>query len=199
MAEALPIYPLTVDDYHAMGEAGILTEDSRVELIDGQLIAKMTIGPAHMRVVNYLNKICVTRAASVAEVSIQNPVRLGRYSEPEADVVLLRADRDPDRIPEVADVLLLVEVADTTLRFDKNVKLPRYAAAGIAEVWVVNLIDHVLERYTEPSVDGYASQEVLGAGASVGASLVPELGAIDVSDILGDARRTGTLEGPPAS
>ena len=186
MSEALPIYPLTVDDYHAMAEAGILTENSRVELIDGQLIAKMTIGPPHMRVVNYLNKTCVLRAGNVVEVSIQNPVRLGRYSEPEPDVVLLRVDRDPDCIPEVSDVLLLVEVADTTLRLDKKVKLPRYAAAGIPEVWVVNLIDNVVERYTEPSEDVYATEEVLGVNANVSAALVPELGTIDVSAILGD-------------
>jgi hypothetical protein len=79
-----------VDDYHAMLEAGILSEDDRVELIDGQIIEKMTIGPKHIRVVNVLTEVAVKRASDVVEVSIQNPVRLGRYTEPEPDVVLLR-------------------------------------------------------------------------------------------------------------
>lgn len=184
MAEPLPVYPLTVDDYHAMAEAGILTEDSRVELIDGQIIKKMPIGPNHMRVVNMLNKISVLRASDVVDVSIQNPVRLGRYSEPEPDVVLLRRDRDQSRIPDAPDVLLLVEVADSTLRLDKKVKLPRYAAAGIPEVWIVNLEDGVLERYTDPSLSGYTTTAVLGNDDAVEASMVPELGSIPVASIL---------------
>lgn len=186
MAEPLPVHPLTVDDYHAMAEAGILTEDSRVELIDGQLIDKMTIGPRHLRVVNVLNKIAVLQASHVVEVSIQNPVILGRYSEPEPDVVLLRGDRDQSKVPSVGDVLLLVEVADTTLRLDKRVKLPLYAAAGIPEVWIVNLVDEVLERYTDPSESGFKSTVFLGRHDSVEAGQVPELGSIPVSSILGE-------------
>jgi Uma2 family endonuclease len=113
-----------VDDYHAMLEAGILSEDDRVELIDGQIIEKMTIGPKHIRVVNVLTEVAVKRASDVVEVSIQNPVRLGRYTEPEPDVVLLRRDRDVTRVPHAEDVLLLVEVADATLGLDKQVKPP---------------------------------------------------------------------------
>lgn len=87
MAEPLHIHPLTVDDYHGMLEAGILTEDDRVELIDGQIVEKMTIGPRHIRAVNVLNEVAVKRASHVVEVSIQNPVRLGRYTEPEPTVI----------------------------------------------------------------------------------------------------------------
>lgn len=86
-----------------------------------------------MGTVNFLNKTAVLRASDIAEVSIQNLVRLNRYTEPGPDVVLLRADRDLSKVPESEDVLLLVEVADSTLRMDKKVKLPRYAAAGISK------------------------------------------------------------------
>lgn len=184
MAESLPIHPLTVDDLHAMAEAGILTEDDRVELIDGQLIQKMTIGPKHLRIVNFLTEIAVRRASDVAEVSIQNPVRLGRYTEPEPDIALLRRDRDPERIPHAEDVLLLVEVADTTLQFDRNVKLPRYAAAGVPEVWIVNIPDRQIECHTDPSPSGYNTLRTIDLEGAVEASLIPQLGSISARAIL---------------
>jgi Uma2 family endonuclease len=186
MAEPLPVHPLTVDDYHAMAEAGILGPDDRVELIDGQIIEKMTIGPRHIRIVNLLTEAAVMRASSVVEVSIQNPVRLSRYTEPEPDVVLLRKDRDLTRVPHAEDVLLLVEVAEQSLRLDKRVKLPRYAAAGIPEVWIVNVPDARLECYRDPSPSGYATAIQLDANDHVEAKRVPELGRMSVRSILED-------------
>ncbi len=186
MAEPLPVHPLTVDDYHAMAEAGILGEDDRVELIDGQIIEKMTIGPKHIRIVNFLNEAAVRRASGVVEVSIQNPLRLGRYTEPEPDVVLLRRDRDVSRVPHAEDVLLLVEVADASLGIDKHVKLPRYAEASIPEVWIVNIPEERLECYRDPSPSGYVSPAFLDKTDEVEATLVPALGRISLDSIFAD-------------
>ncbi|MEX2399947.1 MAG: Uma2 family endonuclease [Rhodothermales bacterium] len=185
MAEPLTIHRLTVDDYHAMAEAGILSPDSRVELIDGQIVEKMTIGARHMRAVNTLNELAVRRAGDVVEVSIQNPVRLSRYSEPEPDVALLKRSRDPAEIPRAADVLLLVEVADATLRVDRSVKLPLYAEARIPEVWIVNLPESRVECYRDPSASGYETAFDVGADGQLEAHLVPEMGAISAASVLG--------------
>lgn len=185
MAEPLPVYPLTVDDYHAMAEAGILGEDARVELIDGQLVAKMPIGPGHIHVVNVLTELAIKRASDVVEVSVQNPVRLTRHTEPEPDVVLLKKDRDVTRVPHATDVLLLVEVAESSLSFDRKVKLPRYAAAGIPEVWIVNLAERRLECYRGPSESGYEIFVILDRSESIEAQGVPEMGPLAVAEILG--------------
>lgn len=184
MAEPLRHYPLTVDDYHAMAEAGILHEDARVELIDGQLIEKMAIGPSHINVVNRLNALASARASGVVEVSIQNPVRLGRYTEPEPDVVLLRNDRDRSRVPHAEDVLLLIEVAESSLTFDRAIKLPRYAKAGIPEVWIVNLVDLRIECYRDPTADGYEAASEFGKGEALESLLVPALSMLRLEDVL---------------
>lgn len=185
MAEPLPVHPLTVDDYHAMLEAGILTEGDRLELIDGQIIDKMTIGPKHIRIVNVLTEAAVLRASELVEVSVQNPVQISRYSEPEPDIVLLRRGRDVTRVPQAEDVLLLVEVADATLLFDKRVKLPLYAVARIPEVWIVNIPERRLECYRDPSPSGYAYSTILDEHEVVEALLVPALGSLPVSSLLG--------------
>lgn len=184
MAETLPVYPLTVDDYHAMAEAGILDEDARVELIDGQLVAKMSVGPIYIHVVNLLTELAVKRASDVVEVSIQNSVRLSRYTEPQPDVVLLKRNRDRTRVPQSDDVLLLVEVADSSLNFDRRVKLPRYAATGIPEVWIVNLAERCIECYRRPGPDGYATALTAGETDAAEAELVPELGSVTAASLL---------------
>jgi Uma2 family endonuclease len=185
MAEPLSVHLLTVDDYHAMVEAGILREDDRVELIDGQIIDKMPLGPEHIRIVNVLNKLAVVRASDVVEVSIQNSVRLGLYDEPEPDVVLLKPNRDMTRVPHAEDVLLLVEVADSSVEFDKRIKLPRYAAVGIPEVWIVNIPEKRLECYRNPSLSGYKISRYLSETDEADAQMVPALGLIELRAILG--------------
>jgi Uma2 family endonuclease len=184
MAEPLPVHPLTVDDYHAMHEAGILTEEDRVELIDGQIINRMTIGPKHIRIVNILTEAAVLRGSETVEVSVQNSVQISLYSEPEPDIVLLRRDRDVTRVPQAEDVLLLVEVADATLLFDKRVKLPLYAAARIPEVWIVNIPERRLECYRDPTPSGYAMSAILDERDVVEALLVPALGTVSISSLL---------------
>lgn len=150
-------HKLSVEDYHKLGEVGILTEDSRVELIEGELIDMAPIGGPHMGVVNRLNRLLVLAVGNLGVVSVQNPVRLPPHSEPQPDFTILKL-REGDAafaVPGVEDVLLLVEVADSTLAYDRGTKLALYAKSGIAETWIVNLPSECIEVYREPTFDGY--------------------------------------------
>lgn len=148
---------LTVDDYHKMGEAGILQEDDRVELIEGELIDMAPIGSGHAGEVIGLTSLLGTALAGRALVSVQNPVRLGTYSEPQPDIAILRYRPDFYRasLPQPEDVLLLIEVADTTVPYDREIKIPLYARHGIPEVWLIDLQAECVEIYLQPSNDGY--------------------------------------------
>lgn len=141
-----------VHQYHRMIEVGILEEGGRVELIDGAIVQKHPISSRHLACVLGLTRILVPALADRFMVSIQNPVRLDRYSEPEPDVALLRRRDDfyAGALPEAADAFLLIEVADTSLLVDRRVKLPLYAAAGIPEVWLVDLTTDTVEVYRQP-------------------------------------------------
>lgn len=151
---------LTTDDYHRMIAAGILTEDDRVELIDGRITPMAAVGGAHIYTVNRLTEFFVKHVGPDIEVSVQNPVEVAPHQEPEPDVALIRRLGEP-RTPRAVDTPLIVEVADTTLQQDRTVKLPRYAAASIPQVWIVNLEDRQLEVYTEPSGNTYAQKRTL--------------------------------------
>lgn len=170
--------PINVHEYHAMGRAGILHEDDRVELIDGRIISMSPIGHPHMRCVNKLTAALVGKGPF--EVSVQNSVRLSNWTEPQPDVVLFRKEDDTPTSFLAEDTLLVIEVADTSLAFDQKVKLPRYAAAGVPEVWIVNLGDRTLEIYQEPSPDGYGRRHVLTPDETVH---VPADGSLDVGSI----------------
>ena len=169
---------LDVDDYHRMGEAGILHEDDRVELIDGELIDMAPIGQDHAATVNGLNRILVMAFGERAIVSVQNPVRLNRFSEPQPDFAVFRPRADDYRTgepPGPSDTLLVVEVADSSLRYDRTVKLPLYARAGIPEVWIIDLKRRVLEAHRQPGPDGYAAMQTHGPGDTVTPALAPEI------------------------
>jgi Uma2 family endonuclease len=166
---------LDVHEYHRMGEAGIFGEKERVELIEGELIEMSAIGSFHSGTINRLTRLLVTTVGARAVVAVQNPVRLDDFSEPEPDFALLRP-RDDDytmAIPTVPDVLLLVEVADSSLRYDRAVKLPLYGRHGIAEVWIVDLERLQVEVCRGPTAKGYSSVARLGAGSSVEPLLLP--------------------------
>jgi Uma2 family endonuclease len=170
---------LNVDDYHRMGEAGILGEDDRVELIDGELIDMAPIGQGHAGVVNGLNHALFMAFQGQAVVSVQNPLRLDGLNEPQPDVVVLRPREDfyqRGTRPGPDDVLLLVEVADSSLRYDRTVKLPLYARAGIGEVWIVDLRRRVVEVHRGPVGDGYTDVATYGAADTVMLALAPEIG-----------------------
>ena len=147
----------TVGDYQRMGETGILHEDDRVELIEGEIVAMPPIGSPHGGRVNRLTRIMTDAVGDRAVVAPQNPVVLGIRSEPEPDIALLRPRPDfyTDSLPEAADVLLLIEVADTTPRYDLDVKVPLYARQGIPEVWVVDIAHRKVLRLRQPQDGTY--------------------------------------------
>ncbi len=186
-ATLLEPHTFTVDEYHALAEAGILCEDSRVELIDGIITTMSPVGAAHIACVNRLNDL-FTRLRLELDgafvVSVQNPIRLGPRQEPEPDLALLRPMGEI-RMPEAADALLVVEVADTTLATDRAVKAPRYAAGGIPEVWIVDLQAQKVEVYRRPGAVGYAEARVAGPGEALPLASLPEAGALAVSDVFG--------------
>jgi Uma2 family endonuclease len=173
----------TVHDYHRMGEAGILHEDDRVELIEGELVEMTAIGTRHFVCVNRLNQLLVGAVGDEAIVSIQNPVRLNEYTEPQPDVTVIRSRDYRLSLPGPEDLLLLIEVSDTTLAYDRNVKLPLYARAGIREVWIVDLPGGAVERYTEPSSDGYRSVVNTRSGEKIDTVALPGL-TLTVDDVL---------------
>ncbi len=167
-----------------MGEAGILHEDDRVELIEGEIVEMAAIGTRHFACVNQLNRLLVRSVGDAAIVSVQNPVRLDEHTEPQPDLTVLRVRDYRESLPMPEDVLLLIEVSDTTLSYDRGVKLPLYARAGIREVWIVDLPGEVIERHTDPSVDGFRTLERMRRGKEIKSAALPEL-AFRVETVLG--------------
>ncbi len=179
-------YKLSVEDYHRLGEVGILTEDSRVELLAGELIEMAPIGGPHMAVVNRLTKLLVLAVGDLGVVSVQNPVRLPPYSEPQPDFAILRVhpDKAASAVPGPEDVLLLIEVADTTLAYDRDTKLALYAKCGIAESWIVNLSSECIEVYREPLSDGYSKRIDIQRQDSVAPLALPTI-SIAATEVFG--------------
>jgi len=147
-----------------MGEAGILHEDDRVELIEGELVEMTAIGTRHFSCVNRLNRLLVMNVGDEAIVSVQNPVRLNEHTEPQPDLTVIRPRDYRLSLPGPEDVLLLIEVSDTTLAYDRGVKLPLYARAGIKEVWIIDLPGETIERYTDPLEESYRRADRLRRG-----------------------------------
>ena len=178
--------PFTVDDYYRLAERGILREDDRVELIDGQVVQMTPIGARHAGRVNYLTKTLVDLVGDDGIVAVQNPLTLGSRSQPQPD--LLVATHHPEfygkRLPPPADVLLLIEVADSSVDYDRDVKIPLYARAGIPEVWLVDLSGDGLEVYREPAAEGYRDVRRLRRGDAVTALRLPMV-RLAVADVLG--------------
>jgi len=164
-------HKLDVDDFFRMADAGIFGRDDRIELIDGDLIDMAPIGQGHEAVVGGLNEALVLACAGRAIVWPQNSLRLNRLNVPQPDFTVLRRRADfyaTGERPGPADVLLLVEVADSSLTFDRTVKLPLYARANIAEYWIVDLKRRVIEAYRRPVGDGYAEGTEHRAGLGAG-------------------------------
>lgn len=176
----------TVDQYYEMARAGILGPDDRVELLDGEVVEKMPIGSEHAGCVEYLAWQFNRALGDDALVRTQNPIHLSRYSEPEPDLAIVRFRADLYRRdhPTVADVLLLIEVSDSSVARDRVLKLPLYAAAGITEVWIVDLPAARLRVFRGPGPDGYATTLDLTCGAVVTPVAFPHL-ELAVTDILG--------------
>jgi Uma2 family endonuclease len=167
---------LTVAEYHKMGEAGILNEDSRVELIEGDLIQMAPIGTPHASTIDHLNRLIMRRTDDVI-VRIQNPIGLGRYSEPEPDIVLAKEKPGgySKKHPAPQDILLVIEVCDTTLKFDREVKVPLYARHKVPEVWLLDLSGGQLEIYRKPGANGYGRILRPNAQEKIFPVLLPQL------------------------
>jgi len=158
-----------------MGEAGILHEDDRVELIEGEIVEMAAIGTRHFSCVNRLNRLLVMNGGEEAIVSVQNPVRLNEHTEPQPDLTVIRPRDYTESLPLPEDVLLLIEVSDTTLAYDRGVKLSLYARAGIGEVWIVNLPAETVEQYTDPSGHSYRRTEHKRRGEKLQPTALPNL------------------------
>jgi Uma2 family endonuclease len=185
MARELAKRWITADEYERMGEAGIFPKDARLELIEGGIYEMAPIGPPHAGAVSYLGRL-LNRLFDDLIVIVQSPIRLNDFSEPQPDVALLRWRDDFYRgaHPTPADVLLVIEVADTTVVTDRTVKLSLYARAGINEMWLVNIPEGRLEVYSEPSGDSYLRSEFFGRGAQARSHTVEGL-ALSVGELLG--------------
>lgn len=165
----------TVHDYHRMAEAGILHEDDRVELIGGDIVEMSPIGGRHAACVREINRLLGRQVDDDLRVDVQSPVRLGEQEEPQPDLAVIRARDYRNSLPTPEDVLFLIEVADTSLSSDRDVKLPLYARSGIAEVWLVDLNAGVIERHTEPSENGYRLVRRTGRGETLESAALPTL------------------------
>lgn len=186
MTEELVLRPRhrwTVAEYHRMAEVGLLHEDSRVELIDGEIIEMAPIGSEHAGHNNYLMSCLAHRLYGKAIVAGQNPVILGGYEEPQPDIAILRWRDDYYRTahPHAEDVLLLIEISDSTLRYDRDVKIPLYAKSGIPEAWLLDIQSRQLEIHREP-INGVYQQRDCRRVGQIAPILCPDA-IIDLAEL----------------
>lgn len=183
MAIALERRAFTVEDFERMVEAGIFGEDERVELLGGEIVCMSPIGPRHAWGVKRLVRIFAPLGDRVT-LSVQDPVRLDDGSGPEPDLAVLRPGISEQRHPRPADILLVVEVADSSVAVDREVKAPLYGRAGVPELWIADLIADRVEVHREPSPAGYRLVRLYLRGEQVSPLFAPDL-AVDVDAILG--------------
>lgn len=186
-----------------MGRLGLFDEDARLELIDGEIVEMAPIGSRHFLCVTRLNQLLGAMIGDLAVVSPQNPVRLDDFSEPQPDLALIRAplDRYQGRLPGPADTLLVIEVADTTLRHDRA-KSVFYARAGIAECWIVNIGEDTVEALKNPGKGGYEARRVAGRGERLhlgasGAASGGPAGLLELDVLVDEVLGPGSVEIPP--
>jgi Uma2 family endonuclease len=176
----------TVAQYDLMIEAGVFPPGYRAELIEGEIIEMSPIGPPHAACVGRLTQRLILLLQHDVIVWVQNPIRLDDYSEPEPDVTVLKPREDfyAKSLPTPAEVLLLVEVSESSLEFDRKRKLPLYARAGVPEVWIVNLADERVEVFADPADGVYQTTAQVGRGEALQARGVEGL-RLGVSEVLG--------------
>jgi Uma2 family endonuclease len=176
----------TTSEYHRMGEAGILTDEDRVELIEGEIIRLTPIGPPQASTVDRLNPLFHARAGNRAIVRVQGPIVRDRYSEPQPDLTLLkpRADFYVARHPQPTDVLLAVEVMHTSADYDRGVKFPLYARRGIAEVWLIDVVTRTVTVGRQPTLRGYRDTVTRTGDERLAPAALPRV-AFRVSELLG--------------
>lgn len=188
--KAIPIqvsrYSFTVAEYERMGQFGIFSEDDRVELVCGEIIEMSPIGERHAACVAILAQLITLRLQRSALVWVQNPLRLDEYSEPQPDLAVLkpRATHYRTSKPTPDDVLVVIEVSDSTLEYDRKVKLPLYAGAGIPEAWLVNLPEECIEVYSDPAGGEYQTARSYARGRKLQSHTLASL-RTSVSTVLG--------------
>lgn len=180
VAERTP-YRFTANEFERMGEVGILDEDERVELIDGEIVEMAAVNVKHANCVGRLNMLLARMVPRGIAVRVQDPVRLSDIRQPQPDLLVIR-DRKYTAIPTPADVLLLIEVSDSTLAYDRGQKMLMYAAADIAEYWVADVNGQIVERFAEPQSGVYRRHDVARIGDTLTSLIVPEI-AVPVTDI----------------
>jgi Uma2 family endonuclease len=187
MAQRVLRGPFTVDVYQRLGELGVLGADARVELVDGQVVEMTPIGDRHASVVRRLIHLFARTLIDLALFDVQNPVVLGERDAPQPDLTLLKPPSRPDGYrhhPRARDILMVVEVADTTLASDSDVKIPLYARAGIPEAWLVDVVGERVLVYQEPAGGRYTSVRAFSHGARIALRCFPRITFL-VDDILG--------------
>jgi len=179
-------HSFTVAEYERMGRFGIFSEDERVELVCGEIIEMSPIGERHAACVDFLTQLITLRLRHSAIVRVQNPVQLDDYSEPQPDIAVLKPRDDFYRHahPRPVDVLLVIEVSDSTLEYDRTVKLPLYAGAGIPEAWVVNLPEERVEVYSDPAGGDYQTARSFARGRRLQSQTLASL-RVSVAKVLG--------------
>ena len=177
---------LTVSDYYRMAEVGILAPDARVELIEGDIIDMSPSGIQHTATVILLSHVLFRAAGDRAFLLVQNSVRLGELSQPQPDITLLRHRDDfyRERLPRASDILLIVEVADTSLRFDRDTKVSLYAVHGIPEMWLVDLRSRRLIRHRAPVQGTYTLVDDPDLSVPLDVSALPGI-AVELQQIFG--------------
>lgn len=174
----------TVDEYYKMIELGMLKDYEKAEIIEGELIQKMPIGDRHAAAVDFLNRFIIRNVSDDVLVRIQNPVRLSDYDEPEPDVVLADLRKyNGKRHPQPSEIILVIEVSDSTLKYDRNTKLLLYAEAEIPEVWIVNLPNNIVEIHQKPSNGIYQLTKIFKRGEIIESEMLPDL-RLGVDEIL---------------
>ena len=181
------LYRFTIDQYERMAEAGILTEDDRVELINGYVVTKMPKGPEHVWASKLAGDLLEPLIGGGLCLRREAPARITDLNEPEPDLVIARWPRTAyrPRHPDATEIALIIEVSDTTYHRDRNEKLPAYAQGGIPVYWIVNLVKRQIEVYTDPGPEGYRTRVDFLAGQSVPVVIDGQpLGELAVNDIL---------------
>ncbi|MFO7536845.1 MAG: Uma2 family endonuclease [Chloroflexota bacterium] len=176
----------TVDEYYRMAQTGILSPSDRVELIQGEIVAMSPIGPRHASIVSRLIHLFQPRVGERAIVTAQSPVHLDTQSEPEPDLMLLhpRDDFYAGAHPRPSDVLLLIEVADSSLAYDRDVKSVLYAAVGIGEFWLIDLVAERIIVHRQPTADCFRQMRIFLPGEQIAPQAIPDL-SLPVAEILG--------------
>lgn len=183
MATELVHRRITVDEYHKMAEAGILSEDEHTELIDGEIIQMSAVGGRHVETVRKLNHQLVRASGDEWGVNVQSPISMPPYGEPEPDLAVVKNRPYGGRLPQPEDTLLVMEVSDTSLTYDQETKLPMYAEKEIPEAWIADIKGRTLKRHSEPINGIYTLTKTAGLGMEIESTVLPGL-KLRVDEIL---------------